>query len=84
MATALAGLADVSAAEGQAQLAARLLGASAGLREAAGVSPSPATLAAERVAAAVRATLGEDRFAGLWATGLALSPERAIGEALGG
>lgn len=83
LADALVGLAEVCAVDGQAERAARLLGAAAGLSVAGTVPPS-ATPAAERVSAAVRAALGEERAAALRATGLALSPERAIDEALGG
>jgi predicted ATPase len=82
---ALKGFAGLAAAEGQQELAARLLGAADGLRAGKG-TPRPAAggTGDERVVAAVRAGLGEEAFAAAWAAGRAMSLEEAVAEALGG
>ena len=83
IALCLAGLAQVAALAGQPERAARLFGAADRLLEAGGVRWSPADrdrYEADR--AAVRAALGEERFAAASAAGQELSPEAAIAEAL--
>jgi len=80
---ALEGQAGLLAAMGQAAPAARLLGAAAALRTAAG-TPVPA-VERERVAAdvaAVRGWLGETAFAAAWGAGQRMRAEQAIADAL--
>jgi tetratricopeptide (TPR) repeat protein len=80
---ALEGQAGLLAAMGQAAPAARLLGAAAALRTAAG-TPVPA-VERERVAAAVAAVrgwLGETDFAAAWGAGQRMRAEQAIADAL--
>lgn len=80
---ALAGLAVVAGAEGDADRALRLAGAQAALGEAAGFRlPEPEQVALDRAVAAAQATLGERTAAAVWAEGQALSLEEAIAVAL--
>jgi hypothetical protein len=68
----------------QLERAARLCGAAAALREAIGAPLSAAERTDfDRTVAAVRAALGEEAFAAVWACGQALPLEQAIAEALG-
>jgi ATP/maltotriose-dependent transcriptional regulator MalT len=80
---ALEGQAGLLAAMGQAAPAAKLLGAAAALRTAAG-APVPPVERARVVAtvAAVRGWLGESAFAAAWGAGQHLSAEQAIADAL--
>jgi non-specific serine/threonine protein kinase len=75
----LKGLAGVAEAEGQLGQAARLFGAEEALREAIGVLPSPFSKDDyDKSVAAVRAGLGEEKFAAAWEEGRAMTPEQAI------
>jgi tetratricopeptide (TPR) repeat protein len=82
-ATCLEGLGEVYAAKGQAERAARLLGASESVREA---TNSPMSLADrpnyDRSVVTARDLLGEEAFARLWAEGRALTLEEAIALAM--
>jgi hypothetical protein len=79
----LIGLAGLEVAEGQAERAARLLGAADALREALGVHFSVSERREyERERAIVAAALGEEAFAVAWAEGRSLSIEEAIAVAL--
>ncbi|HEY7033557.1 MAG TPA: LuxR C-terminal-related transcriptional regulator [Thermomicrobiales bacterium] len=76
----------LAADAGQAERAARLCGAAEALREAIGMprEPSPAHAAGadyHRTLAALRSTLGEERFTGAWATGRTFPLEQAVAEA---
>jgi predicted ATPase/DNA-binding SARP family transcriptional activator len=84
VATSLEGLAGVAASQrGNAEPAARLLGAAAALRATSGVPLQPANQAAyERTVTAVRAALGDVAFAQVWAAGEALPLEQAVAEAV--
>ncbi len=83
LAGCLEGVAMVAQAQGRAERAALLHGASAGLRAALGAPLPPSDRAAhDRVATALRETLGERAFATAWAAGRALSLEQAIAAAL--
>ena len=80
----LEGLARVAAMQGRPERAARLLGASAALRDEMGAPLAPASRADhDHAANAARAALGEDAFAAAWAVGQAMSLEEAITDALG-
>jgi tetratricopeptide (TPR) repeat protein len=80
---ALAGLATVAVAEGQAARALRLAGACAALGEAAGLRlPRAERAVVERAIASARAALGERQADAEWATGQALQVEQAIASAL--
>jgi hypothetical protein len=81
----LAGLAGVARVQGCAERAARLLGAVDALMEAMfpPVRPSERT-GSEIAVATVCATLGEERFAAVWAEGRAMSRAEAVGYALSG
>jgi DNA-binding NarL/FixJ family response regulator len=69
--------------QGQPLRAARLLGAAAALREAAGASVSPLDRAGhQHELAAVRAAIGTDQFAAAWDEGQAMPAEAAIDYAL--
>jgi predicted ATPase/transcriptional regulator with XRE-family HTH domain len=83
-AVGLEGLASSSGMAGQAEHAARLLGAAAALRAAVG-APLPANELAdiEQAVAEARAALGEEAWAAAFAAGEALALEAAIAEALG-
>jgi predicted ATPase/class 3 adenylate cyclase len=78
-ASCLEGLAAVYAAQGQAERAARLLGAAETVRE---IINAPRSLADrpnyDRSVATTRSLLGEKAFVRLWADGRALTLERAI------
>jgi predicted ATPase/DNA-binding CsgD family transcriptional regulator len=81
VASVLEGLARV-AAQRQPVWAARLLGASEGLREAAGV-PEPAfppwiRATREQGVAVARHRLGEEAFAAAWTEGKAMTPRQAL------
>jgi DNA-binding CsgD family transcriptional regulator len=81
-ALALAGVAGLAIASGEAEAGARLLGAAAALRELGGIAAEPAYRAAhERDEAAARAALGERGLAAAWAAGQATSLEVALAEA---
>jgi predicted ATPase/DNA-binding SARP family transcriptional activator len=70
IAAALLGIAGATALAGDHVLAARVLGAAAGIRESSGVPPSPDERAElDRITGAVRAALGADRFAAEHALG---------------
>ena len=77
----LEGLARVAAMQNRPARAARLCAAAEAVREEVGV-PLPPTARAEheRTVAAARAALGEEAFAGAWATGHALPLDEAIAE----
>lgn len=80
----LEGLACMTVGPDWAERATRLLGAAFGIQEATGAPAPPAELADyRRTEADARATLGEARFAALWAEGAALSLQEAIACALG-
>jgi hypothetical protein len=80
---ALAGLAAVAAAEGQAGRALRLAGAYSALSEAAGLRLSEAEReVVERASASARATLGDRQADAEWAAGQTLPVEQAIAYAL--
>ena len=83
MAAGLECLAWVAASHQRLRQAARLGGAAEGLRQALGVPLWPEERAGhERALQAMRATLGEEAFAAIWASGVALAPEQAVAEAL--
>jgi non-specific serine/threonine protein kinase len=72
-------LAAASFGQGQPQLAARLFGAAAALRDRLGATLPPFVRANhDRTVAAVGAALGEKSFAVAWAEGRAMPPETAI------
>jgi hypothetical protein len=80
----LVGMARVAAMQGQPERAARLLGASAALREEIGAPLSPiARVDHDHASNAARAALGEDAFATALAAGHATPLEEAIADALG-
>ena len=83
VAGALLGPASVALENGQAERAARLLGAAAALHEAIGAVP-PADLPGGLGGGTepARAALGEAAFGAAWAAGRALTVEEAIAEAL--
>jgi tetratricopeptide (TPR) repeat protein len=79
----LAGLANVARAEGRAERAARLLGAVDTLIEAMFPPVRPwERVENERAVAWVRAAMGEELFAAVWAEGRAMPLEQAIAYAL--
>jgi hypothetical protein len=78
---AMAGLAGVSLAHGQAARAARLLGAIGTARDAVGMKRVDGWLYAERITADTRAALEPAAFERAWSTGRALPLEEAISEA---
>jgi predicted ATPase len=79
----LEGLAGVASAQGQLELAARLWGSAASLREAHQVAPPPLAVAQqERDMAAARTALGAKAFMSAWAAGWDLSAQQAIAGAL--
>jgi DNA-binding CsgD family transcriptional regulator/tetratricopeptide (TPR) repeat protein len=76
----LNGLAGVALGEGQAEGAARLLGAAEAVREAIGASlPVYFSAKLERNAAAARRALGEARFGAAFTQGRTMTPEGAVG-----
>ena len=78
----LAGAAVIAASIGQAEHAARLFGAAAGVNAALGSTPAlPERAAYERATAMARAQLGVPAFEAAWRGGAALSLEQAIAEA---
>jgi hypothetical protein len=79
---ALAGLAGVVLARGQAERAARLLGAMAAARATVGMRRWDNWLHAERITAETRAALPTAAFERAWAAGRALPLDEAITEAL--
>lgn len=84
LAYVLEGLAWTSAADGQGERAARLLGAATARREALGQSRWPHSREeVETGVAPMRKTLGEERWAAATVAGKVLSFEEAIDEALG-
>ncbi len=79
VAVALEGLAGISAVQGQARSAARLLGAAETLRESTGVAVPPIDRAfSERIKVTVRAQLGEKAFTAARAEGRGLTLEQAL------
>ncbi len=77
------GLAAVLAFTGQADAAARLLGAADALRESLGVELAPAEREThDETTAAVREGLGEERFSAAWRQGRELALDEAIAYAL--
>jgi tetratricopeptide (TPR) repeat protein len=83
IAACLEGLAEGHGAQGGLVRAARLLGAAATLREAAGTClKPPGRVVRERHVAPVRAALGEDAFAVAWEAGRTMSMEEACVDAL--
>ena len=83
IASVLEGFASLTAAQQQAKLAARWLGAAEGLREAIG-APLPFDERAdyEQALAAARTALGEEAFARAWAEGRATPLEQTITDVL--
>ena len=79
---ALAGLAGVALARGQAERAARLLGAIAAARATVGMRRWDNWLHAERITAEIRAACRVAAFERAWAAGRALPLEEAVTEAL--
>jgi len=79
----LEGLARVAAMQGRPERAARLLGASAALRDEMGTPLSPIVRADhDHASNTVHEALGEDAFEAAWAVGQAMSLEEAITYAL--
>jgi non-specific serine/threonine protein kinase len=81
----LEGLAEVAAARGEPERAARLLGAAAAQREAVGHPRCPPSERAhyERILTAVRETLGEAVFELVWLAGCSMTVEQAVAFAVG-
>ena len=84
VAACLAALGGLATAQGQHELAVRLLAAAAARLDAAGATRLLRVDqdVYERSLAASRAALSEEAFEAAWAAGRALAPERAIAEAL--
>jgi len=81
----LEGLGWVAMAQGQAERAARLLGAARAWFHLTDVLSNPGDWAeSDRNVAAARAKLGEEAFAAAWEAGRAMTLEQAIAEALDG
>ena len=79
----LMGLAEIAAAIGQMQWAARLLGAAEANRELLGTTLMPRELAGyEKNVDTLRAALGEAAFVAAWAEGRRMSPDEARAEAI--
>jgi len=79
IASVLEGFATLRAAQQQAWLAARLLGAAEVLREAIRAPVPPDELADyEQTLAATRTQLGEKNFSTAWAEGRSMTPEQAL------
>ena len=79
---AMAGMAGLALARGQATQAARLLGAIEAAREAVGMRRALNWLHAERITTETRAALEADAFAEAWSAGRLLALEEAVSEAL--
>ena len=79
---AMAGLAGVALARGQAERAARLLGAVEAARATVGMRRRDNWLHAERITADTRAALPAAAFEQAWAAGRAVPLEEAVTEAL--
>jgi predicted ATPase len=76
-------LALITWARGARELAVRLFGASAAVRQAAGASYSPnRRVVADQTLAVARASLGASKFATLWEAGSMMSPQQIIALAL--
>jgi predicted ATPase/DNA-binding CsgD family transcriptional regulator len=83
LAEALSGIAGVAVAQGRPERAARLLGATAALREQIGAAIEGWNRPThERVVALVRAALSPAAFASAWSAGANLSLEAVLAEAL--
>jgi len=83
LAEALSGIAGVAVAQGRPERAARLLGATAALREQIGAAIEGWNRPThERVVALVRAALAPAAFASAWSAGANLSLEAVLAEAL--
>jgi predicted ATPase/DNA-binding CsgD family transcriptional regulator len=82
MARGLEAFAALAVHMDNAERAAVLAGAASALREAAGLPPLAGARAERYLASARRGTNGDLAAAALWARGLALSPESAVGLAL--
>jgi len=80
--SAVTGLAGVALARGEADRAARLLGAVEAAREALGLAQIHNVHHTERILADAHAALEAPAFAQIWAAGHRLSLEEAVGEAL--
>ena len=80
--SAMAGLAGVKLAVGQAVEAARLLGAIEAARDAVGIIRMDSWLHAERVTAEIRAALEPAAFERAWSAGRILPLDEAVAEAL--
>jgi predicted ATPase/class 3 adenylate cyclase/DNA-binding CsgD family transcriptional regulator len=79
IASVLEGFATLTVAQQQVRLAARLLGAAEGLREAIGAPVPPDERADyEKTVAATRTRLGEKAFATAWAEGRTMTVEQAL------
>ena len=78
----LQGLAAVSIARGESDLGARLLAATAAIRERIGGGPPPEWLRLGEPLPVARAALGEDAYQAAWNAGLAMSVDEAVAEAL--
>jgi non-specific serine/threonine protein kinase len=81
-ARAIAELADIAGEQGHFDLAARLFGAEAGLRDAIGASLAPESTGHEVARSTVRAALDEETFSQCWKAGRALSLAQAVSEGL--
>jgi predicted ATPase/DNA-binding SARP family transcriptional activator len=78
-AACLRGIAAIRARSGQAEQAARLLGAAEALADSVGARLPPVAQAGyQEQIAALRRSLGEDAFAAAWAEGRAMSLDRAV------
>ena len=83
LAVGLEGVAVLAASTGMAELATRLLGAAAALREAMGFPVPPVDQPAYHATiASLRTAVGEATFATAWAEGQAMTLEQALGYAL--
>jgi predicted ATPase/class 3 adenylate cyclase len=80
--SAMVGLAGVAVMRGQAERAARLLGAVEATREAMGIKRGENSLHAERITAETRAALEPAAFERAWSTGRALPLDEAAAEAV--
>ena len=79
---AVHGLAGVALAQGQAERAARLLGAVEAAREALGMGQISQKHHGERITADTRAALNAADFAAAWSAGRLLTFEEAVNEAI--
>jgi DNA-binding CsgD family transcriptional regulator len=78
----LVGLAGLAADRGQAETAARLLGAVAAIQERTGATSLMWPEVRDRAAAAARTALGEEAYARVFGAGRRLPPADAVAEAL--